>query len=160
MQSDIRETCLSRGICSQYHTKWPTEPTLSHKIPSRPWSKISVALFALDRKQYLMMVDHYSNYFELEPLRNVTASTVIGAMKRNFVRHGIPDTCISDNGPQFDCHKFSRFARAGLQICLGQVLTLSQPWQGESRVCSENCKEHFKEIMGRRPLYCSAGMSQ
>ena len=47
------------------------------------------------------MVDHYSDYFELEPLRNAAASTVIRAMKRNFARHGIPDTCISDNDPQF-----------------------------------------------------------
>ena len=111
MQSDIRETCFSCGICSQCHAERPTEPMLSHKIPSRPWSKIRVDLFALDGKQYLVMVDHYSDYFELEPLRNVAASTVIRAKKRNFARHGIPDTCISDNGPQFDCHEFSRFAR-------------------------------------------------
>ena len=65
---------------------------LSHKIPSRPWSKISVDLFTLDGQQYLVMVDHYSDYFELEPLRNVAASTVIRAMKRNFARHGIPAT--------------------------------------------------------------------
>ena len=111
MQSDIRETCLSCGICSQYHGERPTEPMLSHKIPSRPWSKISVNLFALDGKQYLVMVDHYSEYFELESLRNIAASTVIRAMKRNFACHGITDTCISDNGPQFDCHEFSQFAR-------------------------------------------------
>ena len=82
---------------------------LSHKVPSCPWSKISVDLFALDGKQYLVMVDYYSDYFELEQLRNVAASTVIRALKRNFSRHGIPNTWISDNGPQFDCHEFSRF---------------------------------------------------
>ena len=92
MQSNIRETCLSCGICSQYHAERPTEPMLSHEIPSRPWSKISVDLFALDGKQYLVMIDHYSDYFELESLRHVAASTVIRAMKRNFARHGIPDT--------------------------------------------------------------------
>ena len=84
-----------------YHPERPTEPMLSHKIPSRPWTKITVDLFALDGKQYLMVVDHYSDYFELEPLRTVAASTVIRAMKNNFTCHGIPDTCISDNGPQF-----------------------------------------------------------
>ena len=83
---------MLRGICSQYHAERPTEPMLSPKIPPRPWSKISVDLFALDGKQYLMMVDHYSDYFELESLRKVVASTVIRVMKRNFTRHGIPDT--------------------------------------------------------------------
>ena len=73
--------------------------------------KDKLDLFTLDGKQYLVVVDHNSDYFELESLRNVAGSTVIRAMKRNFVCHGIPYTCISDNGPQFDCHEFSRFVR-------------------------------------------------
>ena len=43
----------------------------------------------------------------------------------------------------------SQGLRLRLWICLGQVLTLSQPWQWKSRVRSENCKEYFKEIMRR-----------
>ena len=50
-------------FCSQYHAEWLTEPMLSDKIPSRPWSKISADLFVLDGKQYLVMIDHYSDYF-------------------------------------------------------------------------------------------------
>ena len=42
MQSYIRETCLSCGICSQYQAEWPAEPMLSDEILSRPWSKISL----------------------------------------------------------------------------------------------------------------------
>ena len=40
-------------------------------------------------------LQHYANIFEPgrgKPLRNVAASTVIRAMKRNFARHGIPAT--------------------------------------------------------------------
>ena len=58
---------------------------LFHDVPSRPWPKISVALFQLHGKHYLVMVDHYSDYFELDSLRSTTASAVIQAMKRNFV---------------------------------------------------------------------------
>ena len=82
LQSDIQETYLSCRICSQYNAERLTEPMLSHKIPSRLWSKRSVDLFALDGKLYLMMVDHYSDYFELKSLSNVAASTVIRAMKK------------------------------------------------------------------------------
>ena len=32
-------------------------------------------------------------------------------MKRQFARHGIPDELLTDNGPQFESHKFSRFAQ-------------------------------------------------
>ena len=58
-----------------------------------------------------MLVDHYSDYIELEPLRNTSAVAVIRAMERNFARHGIPDECVADNGPQFVSHEYAPFAR-------------------------------------------------
>ena len=111
MQAAIRETCLACGTCAQYLAEQPKELMLSHGIPSRPWSKISVDLFQLYGKHHLVMVDHYSDHFELDSLRSTTASTVIQVMKRNFARHGIPYNCISDNRPQFDSQEFSRLAR-------------------------------------------------
>lgn len=57
------------------------------------------------------MVNHYSDYFEVDSLRSVTVSAVIQVMKRNSARHGIPDVCISDNGPRFDSHEYAQFAR-------------------------------------------------
>jgi len=83
----------------------------SYEIPNRPWSRVSADIFQLAGNNYLVMVNHYSDFFELDSLRNTTASTVIQAMKRNFARHGIPDECITDNGPQFDSHEYSSFAR-------------------------------------------------
>lgn len=84
MRAAIRESCLACGICAQYQAERPVEPMLSHDVPSRPWSKISVVLFQLDGKHYLVMVDHYSDYFELDSLRSTTASAVIKVMKRNL----------------------------------------------------------------------------
>ena len=144
MQSDIRETCLSCGICSQYYAERPTEPMLSHKIPSRPWSKISVDLFALDGKQYLVMVDHYSDYFELESLRNVTAST--SCHQSYEKKHRAPWNTrhwhISDNGPQFDCHEFSRFARD-----YGFALVKSSPHHSRGNGKAESVVRIAKNIL-------------
>ena len=83
----------------------------TYEILNRPWSKVSADIFQLAGNNYLVMVDHYSDFFELDSLRNTTTSTVIRAINRNFARHGIPDECISDNGPQFDSHEYSSFAR-------------------------------------------------
>ena len=78
----------------------------SHTIPSRPWERVSADLFQLDGSNSLVLVDHYSDYFELEPLRNASAVAVIRAMKRNIARNGlIPDECATDNGPQFVSHE-------------------------------------------------------
>ena len=71
---------------------------MPHTIPDRPWSKISADLFQLDGNSYLVMVDHYSDYIDLESLNtNTSANTVIRAMKRQFARHGIPDELLTDN---------------------------------------------------------------
>ena len=40
MQTAIRETCLSCGICSQFLSERP------HEIPNRPWSKVSADIFS------------------------------------------------------------------------------------------------------------------
>ena len=111
MQAAIRQTCSSCGVRSKYLSERPQEPMQLHTIPSRPWKRVSADLFRLDGSNYLVLVDHYSNYIELEPLRNTSAVAVIRAMKRNFGRHGIPDECVTDNGPQVVSHEYARFAR-------------------------------------------------
>ena len=89
MQTAIKEKCLSCGLCAQYVNERPQEPMKSNTIPIRPWSKISVDLFQLDGSNYLVMVDHYSDYIELDSLSgNTSANSVIRAMKRQFARHG------------------------------------------------------------------------
>ena len=94
-----RQTCSSCGVCSQYlRSEWPQEPMQTHTILPRPWERVSADLFQLDGSNYLVLVDHY---------RNTSAVAVIRAMKRNFVRHGIPDKCITDNGPQFVSHEYA-----------------------------------------------------
>ncbi|CAB3986195.1 Transposon Ty3-G Gag-Pol poly [Paramuricea clavata] len=49
-------------------------------------------------------------FWEIDLLENVKAKTVIRKMKSKFARYGVPDLCVSDNGPQFvseEYHKIS-----------------------------------------------------
>lgn len=98
------ETCLSCGVCARYLSE---SPMRSHEIQTGPWSKISAYIFHLDGTSYLVMVDHYSDFFEQDPVKNAIASTVIRAMKSTW----IPEKCVTDNGPQFDGHEYSKFAQ-------------------------------------------------
>ena len=143
MQAAIREKCLSCGLCAQYLSERPREPMKSHEIPTRPWSKISADLFQLDGSNYLVMVDHYSDFFELDPLGgNTSANAVIRAMKRQFARHGIPDECISDNGTQFESHEYSRFARE-----YGFIVRKSSPYHSRGNGKAESAVKIAKNIL-------------
>jgi transposase InsO family protein len=64
----------------------------------------------LNGKTYLVTVDHYSDFIEIDWLRNTSTTAVVNAMKKNFAKVGIPRTCVSDNGPQFDSHEYKQFA--------------------------------------------------
>ena len=97
MSAAICQTCSSCGLCAQYKSEQPTESMKSQEIPTLPWERISVDLFQLDGKTYLVTVDHYSDFIEIDWLKNTSATAVINAMKKNFARAGIPRACVSDH---------------------------------------------------------------
>ena len=69
-------------------------------------------LFSCLGKEYLITVDYYFDFWELDLLpANPTAASVITKCKINFSRHGIPKKVVSDNGSQFVSEEFANFAK-------------------------------------------------
>ena len=86
------------------------EPLMTYKIPSHPWKMITQDLFSYKRRDYLITVDYYSDFWEIDVLPNTTSETVIKCTKAHFARYGMPDTVITDNGPQFRSQEYESFA--------------------------------------------------
>ena len=110
-------TCLPRSKITlpnvksaTYQKEQPKEPLICYKIPSRPWETVGSDIFHLQGKDYLCTVDYYSNYFEVDSLKDKAATEVIQVLKRHFARHGIPNRLVSDNGPPFNSFEFQHFA--------------------------------------------------
>ena len=68
-------------------------------------------LFEWEKRNYLLVIDYYSQYIEIALLKRTTATEVIAHMKSIFARHGIPELIVSDNGPQYSSEEFSKFMR-------------------------------------------------
>lgn len=66
-------------------------------------------IFYADRRNYLVVVDYFSKFFELLQLRTTTTADIISELRPMFARYGIPDVVRSDNGPQFASNEFRRF---------------------------------------------------
>ena len=112
MSAAVKNYVSQCEICRAHETSQQKEKLRPHEIPDRPWSKVAVDLFELNNRHYLVTVDYYSNYWEVDRMESSTTSkAVILKLKQQFARHGIPNTMLSDNGPQFDSDKFRRFAR-------------------------------------------------
>ena len=73
---------------------------ICHEIPTRPWEKIAVDLFQLNGRDYMVTVNYYSSFFEVDNLTTKTA-VVIRKLKAPLARHSIPDQVVSDNGQPF-----------------------------------------------------------
>lgn len=66
-------------------------------------------MFTLKGKDYLVTVDYYSNYWELDKLDNTNAATIIRKLKAYFARYGSTSQLVSDNGPEFVADEFQKF---------------------------------------------------
>lgn len=110
MPAAIRDMCNNCETCAKFPCITPREPMLSYPTPELPWQIVSQDLFQWEGNNYLITVDHYSDFFEMDHLVDTRAETVIKATKQHYARHGIPQVCITDNGPQFICSAFQEFA--------------------------------------------------
>ena len=111
MAKQICDYVLSCSICLSNRNSNQKEPLTLHEIPSRPWQKLGSDLFSLEGKDYLVTVDYYSRYFEVDALPDTRSSTVIRKLKAHFARHGIPDVLHSDNAMQYASGLFQDFAK-------------------------------------------------
>jgi len=106
MSSDIKEAISQCSVCAEFQTRNPKEPMQTSKVPDRPWSRVATDMFTLQRKEYVVLVDYYSDFVEVQEVTDMTSPTIIQFLKEQFSRHGIPDILVSDNGPQLVSHEF------------------------------------------------------
>ena len=74
--------------------------------------KVETDLFSIFNQNFLIVVDYNSKYFEISLLPNTLSEMVISHIKSIFAHHGVPETVISDIGPQFISDKYDRFGKS------------------------------------------------
>ena len=99
------------SICAQHFTP-RKEPMIPTELLQFPGQKFGIDLFYLKGSNYLIVVDYFSRYPEVQKLSTTTTASIIDALKSVFSRFGVPETVLSDNGPQFTSQLFTDFADA------------------------------------------------
>lgn len=92
--------------------------------------------------EYLVLVDSYSNWFEIDLLRSLTSTAVITKLKRHFLVHGCPQKVITDNGTQFSSQQFKNSASSW-----DFVHITSSPEYPQSNGLAERAVRSAKELM-------------
>ncbi|KAJ8892259.1 hypothetical protein PR048_004839 [Dryococelus australis] len=133
--STYRSTCLARAGSIMYLPGWAQDmrklikqcrvyekyapKNKRHKYHSReisrlPFERVAVDILEYGGKSYMVLIDAYSKWVEITPLRGKTPQDVIEACKTLFAIHGDPQILSSDNVP-FNSIEFLQSARGNFQ---------------------------------------------
>ena len=89
-------------------------------------------------------MDYYSRYIEIAKLTSTSSNDVIRHMKSIFARPGIPESVMSDNGPQYSATTFSNFARE-----YGFSHITSSPKYPQANGAAERAVKTVKELLDK-----------
>ena len=112
MNAEIKEHISTCAVCNAYPASQQKETLMTHDLPDRPWEKVGVDIMQLQGRDYLVTVDYYSNFWEVDHLTTTKSNTVIKKLKAHFSRYGSPSVLISDNAAQFVCEELSKFTQS------------------------------------------------
>ena len=144
MKKDIEKAVRRCAVCEENAPALPKEECRAHEIMGRLWEKVGMDLFHCRGKDFLIIVDYLTDFFEITELLEVTASAVVQACKQQFARHGIPVWVHTDGGSQFTAWEFARFSKTW-----GFQHTLSSPYNSQSNGKAESAVKIAKRLMKR-----------
>lgn len=123
-------------------TPLTTEPLLVTSLPNHPWEKVAADLFQLKGSVYLVVVDYFSRFIEVQQMTSTTAAKVISVLKSIFARYGIPAELVTDNGPQFACKEMEDFAT---EYNFSHIT--SSPYYPQANGLAERSVKTIKELL-------------
>ncbi|KAL1448217.1 hypothetical protein WDU94_005693 [Cyamophila willieti] len=110
MQNDIHSFINKCLTCQTFRGQKTKEPLQPIEIASFPFERVSMDIMTFKSKDYLVIVDSYSKWIELLPLRTKKCSEIISKLKDTWAKFGTPCICQSDNSP-FNSVEIKQFCK-------------------------------------------------
>lgn len=117
MFQDIKRYVQQCECCQKYKvSQQKPAGEMLIRIPEEPWATICADFVGpLPRSKHgnsmlLVIMDRFSKWTELVPLRKATTEGLIKACRERIIsRYGVPKILITDNGTQFTSNQFEKF---------------------------------------------------
>jgi transposase InsO family protein len=142
MAQDIKQMADNCEACQRMKPCNQKETLQQHDDGRAPWMKIGTDLFEIQGRQYLVTVDYFSTYIEVDYLKTTTARDVITKLQGHFARYGVPAEIVSDQGPQYTSAEFRSMTEEW-----GIIHTMSSPGHHQSNGKAEAAVKTVKHMM-------------
>ena len=139
IKKDIVKQYQSCKTCIWHSKSQRSGPLQSYYTLSLPWNTVATDLFELKNSKYLIIVDYYSRFPVLRRLTSTMAKVLIQELKAIFTEMGVPNTIVSDGGPQYTSAEFRDFMK-DWQI----EHKVSSPRDPQSNGMAERCVQTMK----------------
>lgn len=123
-QNVPQEICIS---------KWP--------VTTYPFERIHMDFFDFAGKVFLIMVDVFSGFPEVKMVPSTNFENVRKKLLGFFAIFGLPNEIVTDNGPPFQSHAFSKFCSDH-----GIKCTKSPPYHPQSNGSAERNVQTVKKV--------------
>jgi hypothetical protein len=92
MNSDLKAYIQSCDLCQSMSVRQAAEPLQQWPKTGRPFERIGVDVMEYPARSYfLVTVDYFSNFIEVDKLPSPTSANIIAKLKPHMARYGIPD---------------------------------------------------------------------
>lgn len=142
MSKQIEDMIGKCSVCKLNQNKQAKEPMVIHPLPQRMWQKVGSDLFVFNSVYYLVLVDYYSGFIEVDQLQDITTAQVIDKMKAHIARYGIMDTLVTDGGSQYTSGEFQTFRKK-----YGFNHNISSPNHQQANGLAENAVKQMKHLL-------------
>ena len=89
MTQQIENLVSDCAACNMYQNKHHAETLRPTRTPDLPWVEVAADIFEWERKKYLVTMDYYSKFIEIDKLDNLSSAAITDALKCQMSRHGI-----------------------------------------------------------------------
>lgn len=145
LDAEIEDFVKNCNSCMTYSKNPNKVPLIKFEEGKQVFDRIHVDFLGpVKGKTFLIITDAYSKWPEVYEMTKMDSITTIDKLRDCFARYGLPNTIISDNGPQLVSTEFEHFCTTN-----GIKHTTSPPYHPATNGAAENSVKTFKSALNK-----------
>jgi len=126
MDGDIQKLISQCDPCAKSQQSRVNYSLSAWPESSKFFQRLFIDLFFFDDKSFLILIDQFSNFVDIHPLKQLSSNQIISALQKTFCYFGLPDIIAYDNGKQFVSKEFKSYlSSCNIDLMLTPTLTPS-----------------------------------